>query len=38
MGTVNAFIKDGLFIGQVPAFFELLKDLATQADAAQPGD
>src|SRR5258706_22828 len=38
MGAVNAFTKDGLFIGQVPAFFELLKDLARDADATQPAD
>jgi hypothetical protein len=25
----------GLFIGQPPAFFELLKDLAAEADAAK---
>jgi hypothetical protein len=38
MGAVNSFMNDGLFIGQSPAFLEFLKDLARQADAAQPGD
>ena len=37
MATAQAFIDDGLFIGQVPAFFELLKDLAADADAARRG-
>ena len=37
MATVKAFIDDGLFIGQVPAFFELLKDLAADADRARRG-
>jgi len=37
MATAKAFIDDGLFIGQVPAFFELLKDLAADADAARRG-
>jgi hypothetical protein len=27
---------DGLFIGQTPEFFELLKDLARDADQARP--
>jgi hypothetical protein len=27
----------GLFIGQSPAFFELLQQLAAEADAAQRG-
>ncbi|HKS94646.1 MAG TPA: hypothetical protein VJV74_00780, partial [Terriglobia bacterium] len=35
MGAVNGLIADGLFIGQVPQFFELLKDLASDADAAR---
>jgi hypothetical protein len=35
--TVNAFIKDGLFIGQSNEFFELLADLASDADNAQRG-
>jgi hypothetical protein len=37
MHTVNAQIADGLFIGQSPAFFTTLQDLATKADAAQRG-
>ena len=35
MGAVKAFTADGLFIGQSPAFFELLGDLASDADRAQ---
>jgi hypothetical protein len=34
VATVNAFIKDGLFIGQSKEFFELLADLAHDADNA----
>src|SRR5262249_1959718 len=37
-GAVKAFHDDGLFIGQSPAFFELLRDLAagrTRLDAAK---
>jgi hypothetical protein len=37
MGAVNALIADGLFIGQTKDFFELLKDLASDADAARRG-
>jgi len=37
MGAVKALTADGLFIGQSPAFFALLQDLAAQADAAQRG-
>ena len=37
MGAVKALTADGLFIGQSPAFFALLHDLAAQADAAQRG-
>src|SRR6266702_2297576 len=37
MGAVKALTDDGLFIGQSPAFFALLHDLAAQADAAQRG-
>jgi hypothetical protein len=37
MGTVNAFTADGLFIGQPPKFFAVLKDLAKAADAARHG-
>jgi hypothetical protein len=35
MGAAQAFIDDGLFIGQPQAFFDLLKGLAAAADAAQ---
>ena len=35
MGAVNALTSDGLFIGQTPEFFQLLKDLATEADQAR---
>jgi hypothetical protein len=35
MGAVNALTADGLFIGQAPQFFELLKDLASDADQAR---
>jgi Ferritin-like domain len=34
LATANAFIKDGLFIGQPNEFFELLRDLANDADNA----
>jgi Ferritin-like domain len=37
MGAVNGLTADGLFRGQSPAFFAFLKELATQADAAQRG-
>ncbi len=37
MGALKALTDDGLFIGQSPAFFALLHDLAAQADAAQRG-
>src|SRR6202790_545962 len=37
MGAVKALTADGLFIGQRPAFFEFLTDLAEDADAAQRG-
>jgi hypothetical protein len=36
MGAVNSLVSDGLFIGQTPEFFELLKDLARDADRARP--
>jgi len=36
MGAVKALSADGLFIGQSPEFFELLRDLAADADAARP--
>lgn len=35
MGVVNFLTAMGLFIGQPPAFFELLRDLASEADAAR---
>jgi Ferritin-like domain len=35
MGAVNALTADGLFIGQPPEFFKLLKQLAREADAAK---
>ena len=34
MGAVTALTADGLFLGQSPAFFALLHDLAEAADAA----
>src|SRR2546429_2747654 len=37
MGVVNFLTAMGLFIGQPPAFFELLRDLAEDADAARRG-
>jgi len=37
MGAVKALTDDGLFIGQSPAFFAVLQDLAAKADAAQRG-
>jgi hypothetical protein len=36
MGAVTALSEDGLFIGQPPAFFRLLKELASAADRARP--
>jgi hypothetical protein len=38
VATVNTFIQDGLFIGQSNEFFELLADLAHDADNASRGD
>jgi len=35
MGAVKSLMADGLFIGQSPAFFELLQDLASDADQAR---
>ena len=35
MGAVNALTNDGLFRGQPPAFFQLLMDLASDADRAR---
>jgi Ferritin-like domain len=37
MGAAKALTADGLFIGQSPAFFELLQDLAADADRAARG-
>jgi hypothetical protein len=37
MGAVKALTADGLFNGQTEEFFELLADLATDADAATRG-
>jgi hypothetical protein len=37
MAAANALIADGLFIGQSPQFFEMLKDLAADADRAVRG-
>jgi hypothetical protein len=37
MGVVNFLTAMGLFIGQEPAFFNLLRDLAQDADAARRG-
>ena len=36
MGAFNSLAGDGLFIGQTPEFFDLLKDLARDADRARP--
>src|SRR5579859_4554647 len=38
MGAIKGLIDDGLFIGQSKEFFNVLNDLAEQADAATPGD
>src|SRR5882724_2830553 len=38
MGALNALTADGLFIGQPPAFFALLTELAQAADAAKGED
>jgi hypothetical protein len=35
MGALMSLTKDGLFIGQTPEFFQLLKDLAMDADQAR---
>ena len=35
MGAVKALTADGLFIGQSEDFFELLRDLAEDADEAR---
>jgi hypothetical protein len=36
MGAAAALTNDGLFIGQTPEFFQLLADLAADADRARP--
>src|SRR6266568_2942152 len=37
-GAINSFVADGLFMGQIPAFFTLINSLASAADAARrPG-
>jgi hypothetical protein len=38
MAAANSLKASGLFIGQPPAFFTLLQDLASEADAARHGD
>ena len=35
MGAANALTADGLFIGHPPMFFQLLRDLAADADKAR---
>jgi hypothetical protein len=37
MGVVKFLMDMGLFIGQSPAFFNLLRNLAQEADAARRG-
>jgi hypothetical protein len=37
MGALNALTADGLFIGQSRKFFEVLHNLAEEADQARPG-
>ncbi len=37
MGALKSLTEDGLFIGQSPLFFELLRELAAEADEAQRG-
>jgi hypothetical protein len=37
MGVVNFLTAMGLFMGQSPQFFEMLNDLAADADAARRG-
>jgi hypothetical protein len=38
MGVVKFLTAMGLFIGQSPTFFELLNDLAQEADQAKRND
>jgi hypothetical protein len=35
VATIKSFTADNLFLGQIPAFFEAVMDLAMAADAAQ---
>jgi hypothetical protein len=35
MGAAKALTADGLFMGQTPEFFQLIADLATDADQAR---
>jgi hypothetical protein len=35
MGALKALTADGLFIGQTQEFFDVLQDLAEDADAAR---
>jgi hypothetical protein len=35
IATIKSFIADNLFVGQPPAFFQLLMDVASAAEAAQ---
>jgi hypothetical protein len=37
MGALKALTDDGLFIGQSPEFFAVLRSLAKAADAARHG-
>jgi hypothetical protein len=37
MGALTFLTAMGLFIGQSPAFFEVMRDLAEDADAATRG-
>jgi hypothetical protein len=37
MGALAGLTADGLFIGQSPAFFHFMRELATQADNAKRG-
>lgn len=37
MGALKSLVDDGLFIGQSPQFFELMRELAAEADSARVG-
>jgi hypothetical protein len=37
MGAAKTLTADGLFLGQTPAFFAALTQLAKEPDAAKPG-